>query len=855
MGTKQSVFHLDKSTLEKVKKIDLYEIGMLRKLFKDLSSRSASKDHIDKQIFMQHFALPGLWGERLFNKFDTNGDQMVDFTEFVVGIALCTRSTKDERKTELVAMLSSLPNISNYFSTSTHQKDMLKKARRPSSCDHISTPHNHNNPIGNDKDLEIDVDSLADQIIEECEFQEGGTIQRAEFKTWLEHHEMLLSIFSDSMHEEVWSQAGKSLHRAMCAAAAASSHMMLPHPEEFGVRDEIKPELISKIERLIRRMPPLDEDDIYNTGSVEEGQFLPIKEPPKNIASLELVDAIAESHTNLHIDSIKNNSALVGKSNMISDSDYTIFPPHSDRLQRNMRCTASPRELTIKSENFKKTSLNEEALVCPSCGCDLSNGPDGKSLTRLHVNATDVFLYVLDTNKQARHVHHCWRCLVDFRYAVQLVSSRVPEKTGFLYKHGKRTHIWTSRFYVLVGNVLYYYIDRAASMPSGMLCLDGCYGELINRPENGRYGLRVCSNQQSINHSLFATTLDERNSWLDCLRIGMKQQTVDCLYNIHERLGDGKFSVVHRASSRRTGQEVAVKIIDKSKISVEERELLRSEMTIMRLLKHHHVITLEEVIDTKEYLYIIMEIVRGGELYDYLSTAPDQRLAEAEVNRITRQLLHTLAYLHNMGIIHRDLKPENILLSDRTSRDIKITDFGLSTLIGPKEVLKQPCGTLAYVAPEVLTLRGYNQQADVWSVGVISFLLLRGRLPFPLSKSIIARAADPTAFRLNMNDSIWAGISQAAKDLIKKMLQHNPAERITVKAALQHHWIKNPTAFISEDGADDQFDSNIFLKSFSNLSFSSFANLDKTPGLPNNGLNPYRALGENFAESEDDWNN
>jgi len=243
-----------------------------------------------------------------------------------------------------------------------------------------------------------------------------------------------------------------------------------------------------------------------------------------------------------------------------------------------------------------------------------------------------------------------------------------------------------------------------------------------------------------------------------------------------------------------------MKVINKSKMQPHEKELLRSEMSILRLMRHSHVIYLKSLIDSKDVLYIVMEYVKGGELYDVLTS--EGKLPELTVHRLIAQLLRTIAYLHKCGIVHRDLKPENILLTSRTVDEaaIKIADFGLSCLCGPNEKLIQPCGTLVYVAPDVFTLQGYNHGVDIWSAGVILHLLLTGRVPFP-----VVRSAGPAIltqrekfYTLKFDQPHWKDISRSAQDLISKMCEVDPQKRFTAEQCLDHIWIKNPTAVLKE---------------------------------------------------------
>ncbi|GLE00947.1 hypothetical protein PINS_up009744 [Pythium insidiosum] len=150
-------------------------------------------------------------------------------------------------------------------------------------------------------------------------------------------------------------------------------------------------------------------------------------------------------------------------------------------------------------------------------------------------------------------------------------------------------------------------------------------------------------------------------------------------------------------------------------------------------------------------------------------------------------LLESVAYLHRLGIVHRDIKPENILCGDRPG-DLKIADFGLSKLVHPEEIMKMPCGTLNYVAPEVLSERGYGREADIWSIGVIMYLLVRGVLPFQSkNKQEIIQKTVTAEINLD-NDPLMSSLSPSCKSLLKGLLTKDPAKRLTAQDALKHEW-------------------------------------------------------------------
>jgi serine/threonine protein kinase len=229
--------------------------------------------------------------------------------------------------------------------------------------------------------------------------------------------------------------------------------------------------------------------------------------------------------------------------------------------------------------------------------------------------------------------------------------------------------------------------------------------------------------------------------------------------------------------------------VEKKRLNEQEREMMRSEVAIMRLLNHNNVVQLKEVFEDKQKMYLIMELVEGGELFDRIRKK--KVFSEYTTFYITSQLLDTVKYLHDVGIVHRDIKPENILLTDDSEiPTIKLADFGLSKLVGPTDVLRSACGTLAYVAPEVLMQRPYGKPVDVWSVGIVTYLMLRGRLPFDSKERqlIIQRTIEAD---LDTTGPYWDKFTPYAIDFLQKVIEKDPSLRLTVDQALLHSWIRN----------------------------------------------------------------
>ena len=215
-----------------------------------------------------------------------------------------------------------------------------------------------------------------------------------------------------------------------------------------------------------------------------------------------------------------------------------------------------------------------------------------------------------------------------------------------------------------------------------------------------------------------------------------------------------------------------------------EKELLQSEIEILKIIDHPGVIKINEVFDSKKYILIVMEFVEGGELFERI--VKKKIFSEYSASKIIKQLLESVAYLHELGILHRDIKPENILLTDDSDiPNIKLADFGLSKLACPNDMQNLACGTLGYVAPEVLSQTGYNYKVDLWSVGIISYLLLRGRLPFDhKEKQVLIELT--LRGKLSFEEPYWKSLTPFAIDFLTKILDKNPEKRLTSEEALNH---------------------------------------------------------------------
>ncbi|KAM4585494.1 serine/threonine-protein kinase DCLK2 isoform 3-T3 [Odontesthes bonariensis] len=258
-------------------------------------------------------------------------------------------------------------------------------------------------------------------------------------------------------------------------------------------------------------------------------------------------------------------------------------------------------------------------------------------------------------------------------------------------------------------------------------------------------------------------------------------------YKIGKVIGDGNFAVVKECVERSTGKEFALKIIDKAKCCGKEH-LIENEVAVLRKVKHSNIIMLIEEVDTPSELCLVMELVKGGDLFDAITSSA--KYTERDAGIMVYNLAEALKYLHSMDIVHRDIKPENLLVFEYPdgTKSLKLGDFGLATVVlGP---LYTVCGTPTYVAPEIIAESGYGLKVDIWAAGVITYILLCGFPPFRSENNQQEELFDQILLgQLDFPSPYWDNITDSAKELIGKMLQVNAEARYTAQDVLSHPWV------------------------------------------------------------------
>ncbi|MCQ2816941.1 MAG: protein kinase [archaeon] len=395
---------------------------------------------------------------------------------------------------------------------------------------------------------------------------------------------------------------------------------------------------------------------------------------------------------------------------------------------------------------------------------------------------------------------------------------------GYLYKI-KENKI-KKLYFKLINNDLYYFKSPTDSEKYGMHNMSGLFLKEENPlilKGNTYYCLSLRNEQKT--RYYYCDNQNEFRKWLKKFEIATGSDKFEDNYEMEKELGQGKFGLVMECKQKSTGKKYAVKILSKAEMEIDDLEMARTEVEILKICQHPNIISLIDVFETTQEIYLILERCIGGDLYKYIVEKKMENvkkkqpeaiiLSEEKICDIIHKILTALYYLHSFGIAHRDIKANNILLTSNDDNfDVKLTDFGLSKIIGPNEKCSEPFGTLTYVAPEILLDEPYSKSVDIWSVGILTFFLLTQSFPFTgktedeISEQILKK-------ELSFQEPIWRNFSKESKKFVKGMLEKKVEKRFTLKDALCHEWIKT---ILKDDKIIEQRINDDYFQSFQNYS-------------------------------------
>ncbi|XP_036928077.1 serine/threonine-protein kinase D1 isoform X5 [Acanthopagrus latus] len=409
------------------------------------------------------------------------------------------------------------------------------------------------------------------------------------------------------------------------------------------------------------------------------------------------------------------------------------------------------------------------------------------------------------TSKDTLRKRHYWRldskCITLFqndtgsKYYKEIPLSEIlslePAQTFSLLPDGANPHC----FEIATASLVYYVgenLTRAESSVTGSSVLVSGVGQDVARMwEMAIQHALMPAVSTGISRSSHRSGHKEISISISVSNCQIQENVdINSVYQIFpdEVLGSGQFGIVYGGKHRKSGRDVAIKIIDKLRFPTKQESQLRNEVAILQSLHHPGVVNLDCMFETPERVFVVMEKLHGDMLEMILSSEKG-RLPERITKFLVTQILVALRHLHFKNIVHCDLKPENVLLASADAfPQVKLCDFGFARIIGEKSFRRSVVGTPAYLAPEVLRNKGYNRSLDMWSVGVIIYVSLSGTFPFNEDEDINDQIQN-AAFMYPPHP--WKKVSQEAIDLINNLLQVKMRKRYSVDKTLSHPWLQD----------------------------------------------------------------
>ena len=842
-----------------VKNTDAF-IQYLKQVWKDLIGRSgeggeASKG-IDKVTFQKYYELPGLISERLFSVFDKNNTgylSLNDFTETMITLF----SSDFDKLLELIL---------KFYDFDRDNKITKEDVRVVLSY----VPIYKKSKSKEDSGLKYDIDDFQDRL-----------------KSQKDLHDKLDIIFGDkeSMDLQEFSNIIKNKNSDIFLYILVFLYEHRPFsPETVKNLENIKksPILASRKKEILIAQPSLDTNlcvtetlkkspalklaklgnKLNNNNAFKNMKFLgllsgrkmdtnnlginknldnkEVKKENKGGVSLslhipDLPDESNESNEkkenenkgniafSLKIPEIPNDKNDENNDNKEKKEETSIKSPK--RPARKSLQFFSDKNKIIDEKKYYEINEDEEEMnfsyARPFEGKDIPKKKKSENEEN-KTNEISTFKEHDEDNEEDEANDHNENDILEKEEKEEKEEEGITE--GYLYKiQGNKLK---KIYFRLICKDLYYYKSKDTKKHKGMHNLSGVYINdegIVTIKDKKFYCFNIIF--PSKERKYYLTNENEYIKWVESIRKVVHYSNLRDIYEIKGNLGKGKFGLVKLGIHKESGRQVAVKIINKEYVEGMELEQIKSEIDILKIAKHPNIIKLYDVFENEKYIYIIMEYCSGGDLFSYIEKR-DFKIKEERAAEIVHKLCTAAYFLHQYGIVHRDLKPENILMTDDTDEaDIRLVDFGLGKMIGPGEKCDEPFGTFSYVAPEVLEEKPYDFKVDLFAIGVITYLLVAGFLPFDdeTSEKEIARQTvyDPTPFP----SYVWKNISLEAKMFVDNLLDKNPDKRMNLQEVLQHKWLQKFNKKEENNGND------VFEKRKSELSggdkFVAFSTMNK----------------------------
>ena len=749
----------------------------LKEVYFDLVKRGKDPSKgIDKTTFNSYYKLPGIIGDRLYHVFDNSSSGYIDLEEFTNNMKNLFCSSFDE----ISKIIFKFYDFNNNGEISKEDIRIVLSyiTLNIEEIEESSKEFNYNERVKSQKEL--------DEILDKC-FNNNGcdksSMNYFNFVEVIEHvnSDIFFLILLFLYDKKPFSKIGLIEYEKQ-RKITSHNYDNISSPPKYVKRPRRNSTFSSCLTNLRspNRKKSLFDDQINKTLIYRGGKKIKtVKENNKNVFGFlkemdidsdddNIIQVSRKKYQNLK--KIEDNKEKKKKVSFIKN-DIKITPAVIMKKNNEKQSTKNPN----KKSNLKTNKLNKK-----------KNENNKKENDKLPSNKNET-KENMEKNEDDK--------MIDFEESDYSEDEEIIKYEGYLYKikDNELKKLW----FKLIHNDLYYFKNKDDSLHKGLFNLSGVFIEKIPniiKKDKTYFGFSL-----NFPNKKFEYYTDDKNSyklWFDSLSISTGSTNLTKDYIIGNEIGSGKFGVIKLCTNKTTGKKFALKILCKKNMDLNDLDLVRTEIEILKICQHPNIIKLYETFENSEYFYIIMEYCSGSDLFSYIEKSKF-KLTEKKACEIIFKLCRALYYIHSYGIIHRDLKPENILMTDNSSKaDIRILDFGLSKILGPDETCNEPYGTLSYCAPEVIKGENYNKQADLFSIGVITYLLLCGQLPFNHKDSEKEIVRLTLYEEPSFKSKVWKNISSEAIDFIKGMIRKNPKDRFNIKEAIEHNWFKK---FYHED--------------------------------------------------------
>ena len=772
----------------------------LSDIYEELISYSHKKKGISKYIFIKYFMLPGMISRRLFSVFNNNIDEEYLNSENFINNMKNLFTGNVEYLFKLIFNLFDFDNdgiisyddvslILSYIPIKHNKYDKKKfKFEQDQFVDRIQTQEeiafslkilfsSKNSIIYNDF-LDIIKNQNSDIFI----FLLLFILERKPFT------KEIIEIYKEeniSEEEEESDNEDKSENQEDIYIKSPTLNR-----EKCKTPQILKKSLITNQKKTPLNNPIVVYKENINNNHPLNGELIQKKLKKKN----NLHQSKSDENINFFNEKnkSKNNITIISKNHeILTKINFIKLNPNDDKIF----------SLKRKSKNSKKNEKSNNSSYNISSYLKLKyfnlEGNNNIGNDELFDNSGSSFVSsVADSRKSS---------VSSFSYKEKKTSAKIHKDYKLSEKNINEGHFYKlssngkiKKYFVKLINNHLFYFKNEDSGHCGMDCLIRAFiKESYPREIDGIYYYCFILILKKKEKEFYIDNEEEYNYWLKTFKKILHCEDINDLYDIQNKIGEGRFAHVYRGIHKPSGRIVAIKILEKENLSSQELNMIQNEFEILKICQHPNILKLYDVIENHEKFYIITELIDHPDLFTYLENE-NFDISEIKANKIIRKLSSALYYLKLFGIVHRDIKPENILLiNNHPDFNIKLIDFGLGIILGPDEKSEQPFGTVSYCAPEVLSGKKYDKSVDIWCLGVLSYLLLVGKLPFDDpddNENEIARQTinDPPSF---IEDK-WNNISNEAKDFVNKCLEKDPNNRIKINEILKHKWLKK---YISDE--------------------------------------------------------